>query len=189
MYQIEITNQQNLLDIDEALIRNVVTKTLEIEEVAAAEISVAIIDDPAIHTLNKQHLQHDYPTDVLSFLFNDEFEESPPPLPPGEGQLPSRRRRKQGEGQTQVEREAPESTPPRGHNKRIDGEIIVSAETALNTAADFDIPPHAELLLYVVHGLLHLAGYDDIDDDERLLMRSREAAILKLCELSPRVDS
>jgi len=36
-----------------------------------------------------------------------------------------------------------------------------------------------ELALYLVHGLLHLCGYDDLTDVERRLMRKRERAILK----------
>ena len=43
----------------------------------------------------------------------------------------------------------------------LEGEVIVGAETALRTAPRYGWPPHDELLLYVVHGTLHLVGHDD----------------------------
>ena len=42
-----------------------------------------------------------------------------------------------------------------------EGEIVLSAERALAEAAERGVEPLAELMLYVVHGLLHLMGYDD----------------------------
>ena len=45
-------------------------------------------------------------------------------------------------------------------------------------AGDAKWPVQSELTLYVIHGMLHICGYDDLTDDERVLMRSREAAIL-----------
>ena len=38
----------------------------------SATVSVAIVDDPTIHGLNRQYLEHDYPTDVLSFVLEDD---------------------------------------------------------------------------------------------------------------------
>ncbi len=43
----------------------------------------------------------------------------------------------------------------------LEGEVIVSAQVALRTAPQYGWPPHDELLLYVVHGMLHLVGHDD----------------------------
>ena len=101
--------------------------------------------------MNRQYLEHDYGTDVLSFL----LECDPEPTPDEE--------------------------VPRGRGKRIEGEIIVSAEMAKQSAADFSWSPWEEFVLYVVHGLLHLAGYDDLSDSEREIMQSREQQMLSLC--------
>ena len=46
-------------------------------------------------------------------------------------------------------------------NGGVNGEIIASAQRAVEVAKQRDIDPQAELLLYLVHGLLHLIGYDD----------------------------
>ncbi|MCA9206082.1 MAG: rRNA maturation RNase YbeY, partial [Planctomycetales bacterium] len=62
----------------------------------------------------------------------------------------------------------------------LDGEVIVSADTAESTAADYDWPPAAELLLYVIHGTLHLVGFDDKSPEKRVVMRAKEAEYLDL---------
>jgi probable rRNA maturation factor len=59
------------------------------------------------------------------------------------------------------------------------GELIVSTEMALACATELMAEPADELVLYVVHGLLHLCGYDDSTDLDREQMRVREAAQLK----------
>ncbi|MGO8745273.1 MAG: rRNA maturation RNase YbeY [Thermoguttaceae bacterium] len=60
----------------------------------------------------------------------------------------------------------------------LDGEIVVSAETAWAAAQDFGCPPGDELLLYVVHGMLHLAGYDDRTPHDRAAIQERESYYL-----------
>jgi probable rRNA maturation factor len=158
MYEITITNSQSALDVDEALLTSIAEFTLREEGVAAAEISIAVVDNATIHDLNRRYLEHDYETDVLSFLL-----ECTPP----EGGASSRQ------------------TDRRGSGKRIEGEVVMSAEMASGRAAEFQWTPHEELVLYLVHGLLHLAGYDDLTDVEKTLMRSRERAILKHWQAAP----
>jgi len=65
-------------------------------------------------------------------------------------------------------------------DSHLDGEIVASADTALTMATALDAPPEDELLLYVVHGALHLVGYDDIQEQDRLEMRRREREYLGL---------
>ncbi len=60
----------------------------------------------------------------------------------------------------------------------IEGEVIVSAETAMLSADWYGMAPEDELLLYVIHGTLHLAGYDDLTPQDRAVMRQREAVYL-----------
>ncbi|MCS7238474.1 MAG: rRNA maturation RNase YbeY [Thermoguttaceae bacterium] len=62
----------------------------------------------------------------------------------------------------------------------IEGEIIVSTETAQREAQRYDNDPKAELLLYVVHGALHLAGLDDQRLRDRRKMRREEKRYLRL---------
>lgn len=59
------------------------------------------------------------------------------------------------------------------------GEIVVSAERACIVAKQLRRTPAAELALYLVHGLLHLAGLDDRTPAQRRAMRAAERRILR----------
>jgi probable rRNA maturation factor len=57
---------------------------------------------------------------------------------------------------------------------RLEGEIVASADTAIARAPEFHCTPEKELLLYVIHGALHLVGYDDTTPKTRKTMRKME---------------
>ncbi len=95
---------------------------------------MAAVDDRTIHQLNRRYLDHDYPTDVLSFV----LEEGP---------------------------------------GTVEGEIIVSGDTAAASAPGYGWPAQDELLLYVIHGMLHLVGYDDKSPADAARMRQAEARL------------
>ena len=59
------------------------------------------------------------------------------------------------------------------------GDIFVCPETAVRYAAEHGLDPYVEATLYIVHGLLHLLGYDDIDPADRRFMRRAEARHMK----------
>lgn len=52
------------------------------------------------------------------------------------------------------------------------GDILVSADTAASVASDHGHSLDEELLIYIVHGFLHLNGYDDADKEERAAMHA-----------------
>lgn len=54
------------------------------------------------------------------------------------------------------------------------GDVFVCTPTAIEYAAKHNSDPYYEVTLYIVHGLLHLMGYDDIDDKDRKKMRAAE---------------
>jgi probable rRNA maturation factor len=158
MYEIEIANNQDRLEINEEFLTEVVRTTLAAEQVKSAEISVALVDNAEIHTLNRQYLEHDYETDVLSFQLD--FEPGP---------------------QTT---DAPAASG-RAAGATLSGEVIASAEMALQMAVEYHWNPQDELVLYLVHGLLHICGYDDLSEPEQEVMRGRERDILKHWNLVP----
>jgi len=132
VFRILINNQQEgTLSISPARLRAALRPILADHGFAAGELSVAIVDDPTIHELNRRHLAHDYPTDVLSFVLERD-----------EGMLA--------------------------------GEVIASADTARHRAGDFGCDARDELLLYLIHGTLHLVGYRDSSAKERKEMRAQE---------------
>ncbi len=142
--QIEIANQQTKLPIDADRLKRIAIQILGDAGYDQGSLSLAVVDDPTIHDLNRRHLAHDYPTDVLSFC----LEEAP---------------------------------------GRLEGEVIVSAETAITGAKEYGWAAENELLLYVIHGVLHLVGYRDKAEDEVLAMREAEQRYLQFAgvELPP----
>lgn len=62
------------------------------------------------------------------------------------------------------------------------GEICVSAECALKNSKKYDNTPNWELCLYIVHGYLHLAGIDDITENDAKEMRKGESVAIKILE-------
>jgi probable rRNA maturation factor len=63
------------------------------------------------------------------------------------------------------------------------GDIVVSTETARRMARLVGWTPRQELAYYIVHGILHLTGYDDLTAAGRRAMRARERAVMKACGL------
>ncbi len=179
-YSIAIANQQRVLRVNRRRMIQLAKSVLAMEHVEIALVSVAIVDDPQIHAINRDFLKHDFPTDVISFLldgFDTTDEGGPIARLPGET-LTSSTNSVRSRAQSKAGRQSSRNLR-RGFGKWIDGEIIISADTALRIAGDYDATPHDELALYLAHGLLHLCGYDDLTPQEKRLMRRREAEALE----------
>ena len=145
MLSIDLTDEQDSLQFDAARIRRLAEQILRDAGVRSGSLSIVVVDDPPLHELNRQFLEHDYPTDALSFL---------------------------------LEREG----------DHLEGEVIVSADTAARVAAELEWPAEDELLLYVVHATLHLVGHDDATDELRAAMRAEEQRYLALLGIERRDD-
>lgn len=73
----------------------------------------------------------------------------------------------------------------RGGPEGLRGDVVVSAETARRVAREIGWAPRHEVAYYVVHGLLHLTGHDDVDADARRAMRARERTLMRAVGLPP----
>jgi probable rRNA maturation factor len=151
VFAIEISDGQQPVEIDHHWLQQLARSVLRDEGIEVAQISVALTDDATIHDINRRFLQHDHPTDVISFLLDAKPTETAPPTP--------------------------DCRP--GKAVQIDGEVVISGETAARIADEVGCPPVHELALYLVHGLLHLCGYDDQTDENRGRMRAREQSHLQ----------
>lgn len=129
--EVALTNQQQNHAFDARRLVSAAESALGDGEIRHAVVSVAVVDDATIHDLNRRFLDHDYPTDVLSF-------------------------------------------PLENRDRRLEGEVVVSADTAAREAEHHGWDLQQELELYVIHGCLHLIGMDDGDPDSRLAMRAAE---------------
>ena len=164
-FELALANEQSAIALHSRRIRDALRTTLTDERVAWCELSVAVVTDSRIHEINRQFLSHDEPTDVITFeLASPERVKGAPLRPKG---CPVRR----------------------GAALRLEGEIVVSAETARRRAPEFGWTPHDELTLYLVHGVLHLCGYDDTSPAEVQVMRQREMEVLDKLGLRPRATT
>lgn len=136
MAKISIASPQELVPLDRGRLREISRTVLLGEKESNYEISLAFVDNPTIHRLNKRYLDHDEPTDVLSFPLSE----------PG----------------------AP----------KLMGELVIGVEVAQAEANRRGHQVQDELGLYVIHGLLHLCGYDDQNEREAQVMRAKERAYL-----------
>ena len=70
--EISIANRQSCLPVHESRLRKVLRSIFREAGISSGEISVAIVDDATLHQLNREFLDHDYPTDVISFVLDRE---------------------------------------------------------------------------------------------------------------------
>jgi len=146
VFEIEVANRLPAPRPEDPRMRRAVEQILAEANIQDAEISIAIVGDEEMHLLNRRHLQHDYPTDVLSFVLHCE------PL-------------------------------------RLEGEVVVSYDTAARQAERYGWSAEDELLLYVVHGALHLVGHEDDAPEQREQMRRREVQIMQGFDITPRYNT
>lgn len=133
--EITVTNQQSSLAIDSDRLQTAVRRVLDDASFDDGSVDVAIVDDAKIQQLNCQYLDHDWATDVLSFVLELS-------------------------------------------DDRLVGQVVVSTDTAIARAAEFGWSPAEELLLYVIHGTLHLVGHRDKTDEDADNMREAETRYL-----------
>ena len=139
-------------DRTNALIRKVIRTALAAEGVTLpCEVDVNLTDDAGIHEINREMREVDRPTDVLSFPVFD--------LTPGE--LPDEMDADPGTGLIPL------------------GDMVISMERVAAQAQEFGHSNRRELCYLVVHSVLHLLGYDHLDEGpQKARMRGREEAIL-----------
>ncbi|HGY55236.1 MAG TPA: rRNA maturation RNase YbeY [Caldithrix abyssi] len=67
-----------------------------------------------------------------------------------------------------------------GENDEIEGEIYISVERAQDQAKVYKVSLAEELTRLIIHGLLHLKGYDDLSDTDRRIMKQKEDELVRL---------
>ena len=56
----------------------------------------------------------------------------------------------------------------------INGDIFISIDTVKNNSSRFNVSFNDELHRVIIHGILHLIGYDDQNDEEKTIMKEKE---------------
>ena len=106
----------------------------------AGNLNVIFCSDDYLLQINKEFLQHDYYTDIITFDYT-------------EGDL-------------------------------LSGELYISIHSVLANAQEYNQPQARELMRVVIHGFLHLMGFDDHTEEEQQIMHAKEDQALELFDLN-----
>ncbi len=153
-------------EIDARWLEDVARAALSAADVpGSAEVSLLITGDETVRALNAEYRGLDETTDVLSFSADH------PGHWEGDGEGPAQ---EPGGGGFVLPPDAPQPL----------GEIIVSWPQAQRQAGEHGVSPMRELAHLIVHGALHLVGYDHVEPEETALMQARERKALKSLQLT-----
>lgn len=142
----------------EEMISKVVEAVLDYEKCPyEAEVNIVITGNEEIHYINKEFRNIDRPTDVLSF-------------PAVEYETPA--------DFDNLEEYMEYFNPETG--ELLLGDIMISVEQAKKQAEEYNHSLEREIAFLTAHSMLHLCGYDHMEDEERLVMEEKQKEILNL---------
>lgn len=159
--EVFVADEQNVVPVDLERWQALAEAVLRAEGVRGlAELAVLFVGETEITELNEQHMGKPGPTDVLAF-----------PIDASEaeivlmGQPPSR---------------GPDRAPPDpGDMPLLLGDVVVCPAVAARQAPEHAGSLDDELALLVVHGVLHVLGFDHDDEPSLTRMRARELELLQ----------
>ena len=122
------------------------------------EINIIFTDNDGIKEINKEYRNIDSPTDVLSFPLIDY--EYPADF-------------------SKVEN-SPEDYFNQDSGELMLGDIILNVDRIERQAVEFNHSKYREIAFLTAHSMLHLAGYDHIDENERIIMEQKQEEILNM---------
>jgi probable rRNA maturation factor len=109
-------------------------RVIENENFKAGDISIVFTSDEYLLSINREYLDHDYYTDVITFDYSTD--------------------------------------------RIISGDILISVDRVKENAKLFNVGFIDELDRVILHGVLHLLGYNDADEQDSAIMRSKETEYL-----------
>lgn len=142
----------------ETIIEEVVAASLDYEKCPyEAEVNVVLTGNEEIRRINREFRQIDNATDVLSF-------------PMGDYETPSDFER--------LEEQAEDYFNPETGELLL-GDIVISVDKVEEQAEKYGHSKSRELAFLVAHSMLHLCGYDHMEEEERAVMEQKQEEILK----------
>jgi probable rRNA maturation factor len=127
-----------------------------------AEVNLTLTDNEGIRAINQEYRQIDRPTDVLSF--------------------PMLSYERAGDFSF-LEAECDDDFNPDTGEAML-GDIIISVDKVLEQAEQFGHSPRREFAFLIVHSMLHLFGYDHIEEGDAAIMEPKQREILEAMHLS-----
>ena len=158
--EIEYSYEEKFIPDYEDIIRNVVETALDYEDCPyEAQVYVLLTDNAEIHQVNLEQRQIDRPTDVLS-------------CPMAEYTHPA--------DSSDLEEREPDAFHPESGELML-GDILISMDKVKEQAREYGHSEKRELAFLVAHSMLHLMGYDHMEEEERIVMEQKQEEILKQC--------
>jgi len=117
--------------LKKAAVHKLVKAVKDQQKFQIADLNINFIGSDKLLELNRKHLKHYYPTDIITFNYSGSLSE-------------------------------------------LDGEIYISFEDASINAKKYKVSLNNELTRLVIHGILHLLGYDDKTPSEKKIMKTLE---------------
>jgi len=155
-----IDNRQDAIEITDeqvAFIEKIVKAVLDYEEWdEEVEVSISFVDNKEIQNLNREFRNIDAPTDVLSFPML-EYEEI-------------------SDDEAFSEEDYIEAEIPLG-------DIVISTEKVIEQSKEYGHSQERELAFLLVHGMLHLLGYDHMNEDDEKIMFQKQDQVLDMLNL------
>jgi probable rRNA maturation factor len=150
-----IANRQRTKKINLRLLKQLTNALLAELKIENAELGINLVGAKEMAELNWKFLRHEGSTDVITFDY---------------GSSVGRDSRRAAKGKTRLARTL---APPSLH-----GELFICIDDADVQAKKFKTSWQSEIVRYVVHGILHLIGHDDLKPDLRRKMKREENRLL-----------
>ena len=161
-----LQNRQRVVAIDRVWLRRTAEAVLSAARADGAELSLVLVSDRRMRVLNRRYRKKDQPTDVLAFPMHQCRGGQPGQRPDQSIPRPFKR-----EGVNP----SPTGAPP-----VLWGDVVISVPTARRQAAELGHGLREELRCLLVHGVLHLLGYDhERGPRDAALMARKEKAMLR----------
>jgi probable rRNA maturation factor len=160
---IAIANHQRTRKVDLRLLKQIVSAFLADLEITKTELEISLVATPEMIRLNEQFLHHKGSTDVIAFDYHNEGGAGSP--------LPAAKPGAMGTGLR-------EASPRRASCPTLHGEIFICVDEAVSQASKFGVSWQSEIVRYVIHGVLHLLGHDDLRAGARRKMKREENRLL-----------
>ncbi len=119
---------------DKLKIKRWIQQTVASESKKTGDINIIFCSDEYLLEVNKQYLEHDYYTDIITFNYNTD---------------------------------------------KINGDLFISLDRVADNANQNNVPRETELLRVIIHGVLHLLGYNDKTAKEEKEIRAKEDSCIK----------
>lgn len=153
MTELVLRNRQRIRAVNAPLLRRVASVLLTDQlSLGRCELAIHLVAAPEMARVNQQFLDHAGSTDVITFDYGGEAESLGKGVGRGSARMP----------------------------EQVHGEILICIDAAVNQARQFRTTWQSELVRYLIHGVLHLVGYDDLSTADRRVMKREENRLLRM---------